>query len=73
MDMGAIRNIPHFASAPPQGATRAKPAETFRVASYNVENLFDAVDDPKHKDETTPPKEVEAMRRLMMELERVLG
>lgn len=66
--MGPIQNTPRVASAPPQGPTPARPAGTFRVASYNVENLFDAVDDPKRKDETTPPKDVEAMRRLAQAL-----
>lgn len=34
------------------------PVPTLRVATYNVKNLFDAVDDPDHADETTPPKPV---------------
>ncbi len=47
-----------------------KSAGTFRVASYNVENLFDAVDDPDRKDEDTPPKDVEAMRKLAQTLKK---
>jgi len=66
--MGPIQNTLRLASAPPQDSSQAKPAGTFRVASYNVENLFDAVDDPGRKDETTPPKDVEAMRKLAQAL-----
>lgn len=34
------------------------------LATYNVENLFDAVDDPYHRDEHTKPKSREALEKL---------
>ena len=37
---------------------------TFRIASYNVLNLFDKVDDPNKKDEGTPAKPEAAQRAL---------
>lgn len=36
----------------------------FRVASFNVENLFDRVDDPRTFDEETPPKSDADLRNL---------
>lgn len=36
----------------------------FRIASYNVLNLFDDVDDPGKKDEKTPPKSAESQEAL---------
>lgn len=68
--MGPIQNSPSVAFTPPQAPARTSSDGTFRVASYNVENLFDAIDDPKRKDETTPPKDVEAMRRLAQALRK---
>ncbi|MBS2038281.1 endonuclease/exonuclease/phosphatase family protein [bacterium] len=37
---------------------------SFRLATYNVCNLFDEVDDPKTKDEGTPPKSAESQAAL---------
>lgn len=41
----------------------ARPAP-FRIASYNVLNLFDNIDDPVKKDEGTPPKSEASQRAL---------
>ncbi|MCW2962663.1 MAG: putative extracellular nuclease [Thermoleophilia bacterium] len=35
--------------------TVPSPAGQIRIANFNVENLFDLVDDPKHEDERTTP------------------
>lgn len=35
-----------------------------RIASFNVENLFDDIDDPRTKDEGTPPKSPQDMAKL---------
>ncbi|MDO5296338.1 MAG: endonuclease/exonuclease/phosphatase family protein [bacterium] len=35
-----------------------------RIVSFNVENLFDSIDDPHKKDEETPPKSTEDMAKL---------
>lgn len=48
--------------APKQAA--AKEEGVFRVASFNVENLFDQVDDPRTFDEETPPKTTQELRNL---------
>jgi endonuclease/exonuclease/phosphatase family metal-dependent hydrolase len=37
---------------------------TFRVASYNVLNLFDKIDDPDKRDEGTRPKSAQSVRAL---------
>jgi len=37
---------------------------SFRIASYNVLNLFDDVDDPNKRDEGTPPKSSESQAAL---------
>ena len=37
---------------------------TFRIASYNVLNLFDNVDAPDKRDEGTPPKSAESQAAL---------
>lgn len=39
-------------------------ARPFRIASYNVLNMFDEIDDPGKKDEGTPPKSAESERAL---------
>ena len=67
--MGPLRSTDRAVTPPTPEA--ARPAGTFRVASYNVENLFDAVDDPARKDEGTPPKDVEAMRKLAQTMKKV--
>ncbi len=68
--MGPLRSTDPIASSGPRVPAQGKPAGTFRVASYNVENLFDAIDDPDRKDEDTPPKDVEAMRKLAQTLKK---
>ncbi|MFN8613183.1 MAG: endonuclease/exonuclease/phosphatase family protein [Vulcanimicrobiota bacterium] len=40
------------------------PPASFRLASYNVCNLFDDIDDPKTKDEGTRPKSAESQAAL---------
>lgn len=42
---------------------------SFRIASYNVLNLFDKVDDPDKRDEGTRPKSVESERALAQVME----
>lgn len=42
---------------------------SFRVASYNVLNLFDKVDDPDKRDEGTRPKSAESERALAQVIE----
>ena len=40
------------------------PAARFTLASYNVLNLFDSIDDPRKKDEGTPPKSAQSQAAL---------
>lgn len=70
--MGPIRSQQYrfTASEDVRAAGDAKPVGAFRVASYNVENLFDAIDDPDRRDEDTPPKDEEGMRRLAQALKK---
>ena len=42
---------------------------SFRIASYNVLNLFDDVDDPNKRDEGTPAKSAESQRALAQVIE----
>lgn len=42
---------------------------SFRIASYNVLNLFDNVDDPNKRDEGTPAKSAESQRALAQVIE----
>lgn len=41
---------------------------TIRIASYNIENLFDDIDDPRTRDEGTPPKSASDMEKLAQAL-----
>lgn len=41
-----------------------KPTNVFRTASFNVENLFDDIDDPNTTDESTPAKTPQDMQKL---------
>lgn len=41
------------------------------LATYNVENLFDAADDPYHRDEHTKPKSREALEKLAATLRNI--
>ncbi len=66
---GAGNSSPHIS---PEAHELKQPAigletpekDVLRVASYNVENLFDAIDDPVKRDEGTPPKSHEDMLKL---------
>ena len=46
---------------------------TIRIASYNVENLFDDLDDPRTRDEGTPPKSAGDMVKLARALKEAEG
>ncbi|MDA0659200.1 MAG: endonuclease/exonuclease/phosphatase family protein [Planctomycetota bacterium] len=55
-------------ATPSNRAPRRTPTDMVRVATFNVKNLFDAVDDPYTDDETTPTKpraELEKIARTM--------
>jgi len=46
------------------------PCDTVTIASYNVENMFDDVDDPHKADEKTPPKSAEDMKAVASTLNK---
>ncbi len=51
----------------------SRAADTLRIVSYNVENLFDDVDDPHRNDEDTPPKSAADMVKLAAALSQADG
>jgi len=60
-----LDELPDISKRRVQGRKR-KTTNTFKLATFNIKNLFDADDDPYHADEGTPPKPRD-------ELERVAG
>lgn len=52
----------HYYVRGPAPSASAAPPERVTVASFNVENWFDAVDDPGRDEGDTPPKPEEAKR-----------
>ncbi len=62
---GSPHNLPeaHELKQPAIGLETPE-KDVLRVASYNVENLFDNIDDPAKLDESTPPKSHEDMLKL---------
>ncbi|MHC9543828.1 MAG: endonuclease/exonuclease/phosphatase family protein [Vulcanimicrobiota bacterium] len=46
------------------------PCDTVTIASYNVENMFDDVDNPHKCDEKTPPKSAEEMKAVASTLNK---
>lgn len=63
-----LKDISALPSAPASRVPRRALEDTIRVATFNVKNLFDAVDDPYTDDEGTPTKprdELEKIARTM--------
>jgi len=55
----------------PPGRVSAPESSVVTVASYNILNLFDDVDDPYHNDDATPPKSRKQLEQIAEEIREI--